>query len=117
MKRRSFFATIVLAIGSIFVPRRAQSVQIHTSGYAQAAPPPTEEYPDYLSDVGLQGPVGPCGPHLGPKAFSNRFLSRYEGRPIPRNVVFGQAVGGINQTPFHPQQEIQTVKLKSTTQE
>jgi len=111
MKRRSFFTTIALAIGSIFVPRRAETIQVHTSGYLQALDGPR----------GLSGPVGPCGPHLGPPtgkaAFGNRFLSRYEGRPIPSNVVFGQAVGQINQTPFHPQEEIKTEKLRSTTKD
>jgi hypothetical protein len=116
MKRRSFFTTILLAIGSVFVPRRAQSVQVHTSGYLQGPLGPT-------GNVGPQGPVGPgpcpqglAGP-AGKKAFSNRFLSRYEGRPIPNGVVFGQVSGGINHTPFHSQQPIKTEKLRSTTKD
>jgi hypothetical protein len=104
IKRRTFFGTILLAIGSIFVPRRAESVQVHTSGYLQTlGPGPC--------------PSGPTG-EAGKAAFSNRFLSRYEGRAIPSNVVFGQAVGSINKIPFHFQQEqVQTAKLKSVTKD
>jgi hypothetical protein len=113
IKRRSFFVTMALAIGSIFVPRLAKTDPSREL---------TNRYLDYLTGgtAGNAGPgpcpVGPKGP-AGPRAFSNRFLSRYEGRSIPSNVVFGQAVGGINHTPFHSQQPIRTLKLRSTTKD
>jgi hypothetical protein len=100
MKRRDFFTTILLAIGSLFCQRRSQAFvgpvkppPLHTSGYLQA------------------------NPNLGSPAFANRFLERYEGRAIPSNVVLGQVVGRINQTPYHPQEHLKTKVLRSVTKE
>jgi hypothetical protein len=50
VKRRNFFTTVLLAVGSIFIPRRAESLTIKT--------------PPFLIDgkLGPTGNLGPSGP-------------------------------------------------------
>jgi len=98
MKRRSFFQLILACLG---LSKLKAKPTVHTSGYLQLA---GRDYVDEFASSAVP-------------AFSNRFLSRYEGRTIPSNVVFGQVCGGINKSPFHAQQTLATQKLKSTTKE
>ena len=120
MKRRSFFQLILACCG---LSKLKAAKPIHTSGYLQMA---GRDYIDEFASLNVQGPRGPTGPQgcptgqPGPQgvleqhAFSNRFLSRYEGRPIPPNVILTQNVGFARAT-YQNTVPLPTQKLKSTT--
>jgi hypothetical protein len=120
MNRRSFFGLILACLGlSKF---KAKALPIHTSGYLQVA---GRDYIDEFAQGPFgcpQGQPGPAGMSASDymmaqqKAFSNRLLSRYEGRPIPQNVIFAQNVGRAKPT-YGNTINLETQKLKSTTHE
>ena len=110
MKRRSFFQLILACCG---LSKLKAAKPIHTSGYLQLA---GRDYTDQFDAAYDWSFLKQQPSLLEDHAFSNRFLSRYEGRPIPPNVILTQNVGRARAT-YSNTVPLQTQKLKSTTKD
>jgi len=112
MNRRTFFGLILACLGVT----KLKAKPVHTLGYLTQQQMRENNLGILSDDALLKGQSAADYVMAQQKAFSNRLLGRYEGRPIPPNIVFAQNCGRAKPT-YGNTVNLETQKLKSITKE